>query len=136
VTEVEKGYDSRCLIQEYWNDLDIRELIHDIGYDDKVRELDERFAAMLTATHIKHWREERASDYDFWNYGYPKNAVGYFLDDIKYYILNSPLYAGALLLWPGFGDIPRAGCFRSRRGLFPSMNRGRRNLSVRWADGK
>jgi hypothetical protein len=88
VTEIENGYCPNCLIQEYWNDLDTRELIHDIGCDDKVADLDKRFAAMLTATDIKHWCEDRNSDYDFWNYGYPKNAAGYFYDDIKRYILR------------------------------------------------
>jgi hypothetical protein len=88
VREVENGYCPNCLIQEYWNDLDTRDLIHDIGCDDEVKELDKRFAAMLTATHIKHWCRERDSDYDFWNYGYPSNATGFFFEDIKQYILG------------------------------------------------
>ena len=40
------------------------ELIHDIGCDDAVKELDFRFRAMLTVTHVKHWRTERNSTYD------------------------------------------------------------------------
>jgi len=88
VTTVETGYCANCLIEEYWNDLDTRELIHDIGYDAEVRESDEKFAAMLTATNIKHWHTDRNSDYDFWNYGYPKNAAGFFFEDIKRHILR------------------------------------------------
>ena len=87
VLEVEKGYCPRCLIDEYWNDLDTRELIHEVGYDDSVKEADERFRAMLTATHVKHHHRGRESDYDFWNYGYPKNATGFFLEEIKRHIL-------------------------------------------------
>jgi hypothetical protein len=87
VAEVENGYCPKCLIQEYWNDLDTRELIHDIGCDDEVKEWDERFANMLTARHIKHWYTDRNSDYDFWNYGCPKNATGFFYEDVKRYIL-------------------------------------------------
>ncbi|HKT51700.1 MAG TPA: hypothetical protein VJV96_15480 [Candidatus Angelobacter sp.] len=90
VAEVEKGYCPNCLIDEYWNDLDTRELIHEIGCDDRVRETDARFAAMLTATHIKHWHKKRNTDYDFWNYGYPKNASGYFLEEVRRYILREP----------------------------------------------
>lgn len=87
VAEVEQGYCRRCTTYEYWNDLDIRELIHDIGSDSEVKDVDEKFAAMLTAREIKHWRKDRNSDYDFWNYGYPMNASGYFLEDVERYIL-------------------------------------------------
>jgi hypothetical protein len=62
------------LIDDYWINLEGRELIHDIGSDGRVKEADDRLRAMLTATHIKHYRRERESDYDFWNYGHPKNA--------------------------------------------------------------
>ena len=88
VQEVEKGYCPNCVIQEYWSDLDTRDLIPDIGCDEEVTELDKRFAGMLTDTHIKHWRTDRNSDYDFWNRGYPKNAAGLFFEDIKTYILG------------------------------------------------
>jgi hypothetical protein len=54
VAEVERGYCQNCVIEDYWNDLDIRELIHDIGSDGEVADIDKRFAAMLTATEIKH----------------------------------------------------------------------------------
>jgi len=89
VKEIENGRYSNCCIEDYWNDLDSRELIHDIGFDADVREVDERFAAMLMATDIKHWHTDRKSDYDFWNYGYPKNASGFFLEEVTRYVLRS-----------------------------------------------
>lgn len=90
VVEVEKGYCPDCSIAEYWNDLDTRELLHDVGCEAQVKDTDLRFAAMLTATHIKHHQKTRNTDYDFWNFGYPKNASGYFLEEIKHYILQEP----------------------------------------------
>jgi len=54
VTNLETDYCPNCVLEEYRNDLDTRELIHDIGYDAEVRESDETFAAVLTATNSKH----------------------------------------------------------------------------------
>jgi hypothetical protein len=88
VVEVERSYCPNCVIEEYWNDLDTRELIHDIGCDGEVNDADEKFAAMLTATEIKHWHADRDTNYDFWNHGYPKNASGYFLEDVKRHFLT------------------------------------------------
>jgi hypothetical protein len=90
VAEIENGGYSNCCIEDYWNDLDLRELIHDIGFEVAARESDERFAAILTATNIKHWHTDRNTSYDFWNYGYPKNASGYFLEDVQRHILRRP----------------------------------------------
>jgi hypothetical protein len=81
VTEVETGNHANCCIEDYWNDLDSLELIHDIGCDADVKETDERFAAILPATHIKHWHADRRSNYDFWiqyqrpTIGTPRNCV-------------------------------------------------------------
>jgi len=88
VSRVEQGDTSDWLYPEYWNFLCIREMIHDIGCDSRVIDADRRFASVLTATHIKHSYEDRNSDYDFWNYGYPKNASGYFYEEVKHYILK------------------------------------------------
>ena len=88
VAEVEQGYCADCLIEEYCNDLDTRELVDDIGCGDEVKELDERFATMLTATHIKPWRTDRKSEYAFWNYQYPRNATDLFYEGVKRYILG------------------------------------------------
>jgi hypothetical protein len=88
VTQVEEGYCPDCLIDEYWNDLDVRELIHEIGQDSAVADADARLRAVLTATNIKHRYKDRNTDYDFWNYGYPKNASGFFYQEIKRHILK------------------------------------------------
>jgi hypothetical protein len=76
------------LIDDYWIGLEVRDLIHDIGSDDRVKHADETFRSLLTGTHIKHYNRERHSDYDFWNFGYPKNATGCFLEQIKFHILG------------------------------------------------
>jgi hypothetical protein len=88
VAEVEKEYCPDCLIQEYWNDLDVRELIHGIGRDGEVKDANKRFATMLTSTNIKHWCTDRKTDYDLWNDGYPKNATGFFLREVEQYVLR------------------------------------------------
>jgi hypothetical protein len=76
------------LIDDYWIKLRMRDLIHEIGCDDRVKEADERFRKILTGLHIKHYERDRQSDYDFWNYGYPRNATGFFLEQIKFHILR------------------------------------------------
>ena len=63
-------------------------MIHDIGMDSEVKDVDEHFAAMLTAREVKHWHLGRKTDHDFWNYGYPKNASVYFLEDLKRHFLT------------------------------------------------
>lgn len=89
VTDIGKNECTRnWLIDDYWISLETRELIHDIGSDENVKEEDERFRGILTATNIKHYYRERDSNYDFWNYGYPKNATGFFYEQIKCHILN------------------------------------------------
>ena len=91
VASVENADSTRnWLIDDYWILLETRELIHDIGGDDRVTERDKRFGALLTATNIKHRHRDRHSDYDFWNYGYPMNATGFFYQQIKTHILQVP----------------------------------------------
>lgn len=83
------GKTQNWLIDDYWILIEIRELIHDIGRDDEVKQDDEKFRSILTATNIKHRHKERNTNYDFWNYGYPKNATGFFYEQIKLHILES-----------------------------------------------
>jgi hypothetical protein len=83
-----EGHTRNWLIDDYWILLETREAIHNLGIDDLVSEADQRFRALLTSTEIKHRRTERKSDYDFWNYGYPKNATGFFYEQIKIHILG------------------------------------------------
>lgn len=82
IEEVERGYCPDCLLDEYLNDLDTRTLIRLTGLDDKVKDLDERFKAMLIRTDLRISQEKTEIDNDFWNFGYPKNAKGYFLQEI------------------------------------------------------
>jgi hypothetical protein len=84
----ETGRTNNWLIDDYWIFLEMRDLIHDIGCDDRVKQTDDRFRAMLTAKEIRHRHGERHDDYDFWNYGYPSNSSGFFYEQIKFHILN------------------------------------------------
>jgi len=76
------------LIDDYWIFLEIRELIHEIGHDADVIQADEIFRSMLVRTDIKHRHKDRKSEYDFWNYGYPKNASGFFFQQIRLHVLQ------------------------------------------------
>lgn len=87
VNEVERGYCPSCLLEEYYNDLDTRDLIRLVGLDDRVKNLDQRFITLLTRRDLR-MRKSNLAD-DFWNYGYPKNASGFFLEEIKRYIKSS-----------------------------------------------
>jgi len=82
VEDVERGYCHDCLFDEYLNDLDTRTLIRLAGLDDNVKDLDERFKVMLTRNDLRVSPEKPDVTNDFWNFGYPKNATGYFLQEI------------------------------------------------------
>jgi hypothetical protein len=80
VTEVEQGY-TRGL-EDYRNDLDLRRIIQLAdAVDAEVRELDERLRRILTPTKQRVW--ESGPDHPFWDFGYPRNASGEFLRDLK-----------------------------------------------------
>jgi hypothetical protein len=77
--EVKQGY--RFGLEDYRNDLDLRGVIALIGQDEEVREADERLHAMLTATDQRVW-ESFGGD-PFWDFGYPRNATGELLRDLR-----------------------------------------------------
>ena len=80
VEQVERGY--RLGLEDYRNDLDFRAIIALAGAeDDEVRALDRRFRAMLTNATVRVW--ESAAGDPFWDFGYPKNAGGDLLDDLR-----------------------------------------------------
>ena len=79
VEEVEHGY--KLGLEDYRNDLDLRGIIGMVGLDDQVRDLDRRLEDMLTARDKRVW--ESASSDPFWDFGYPKNARGELLEDLK-----------------------------------------------------
>ena len=80
VNEVEKGY--KLGLEDYRNDLDLRMIIeYAKAGDGEVRELDERLRAMLVPTKKRLW--ESGAGKPFWDFGYPRNASGQLLRDLK-----------------------------------------------------
>jgi hypothetical protein len=79
VTEVERGY--KLGLEDYRNDLDLRAVLDLIGPADDVCEADERLAAQLTRTDVRVW--ESAPGEPFWDFGYPRNASGELLADLR-----------------------------------------------------
>ena len=79
VESVEHGY--KLGLEDYRNDLDLRGIIAMLGLDSEVQDLDLRFEAMLTDRDKRVW--ETSGDAPFWDFGYPRNASGELLEDIK-----------------------------------------------------
>lgn len=79
VAEVERGYEFG--LEDYRNDLDLRGTIASLGLDGAVAEADDRFRALLTDCDVRVW-ESGAGD-PFWDFGYPRNAGGDLLRDLK-----------------------------------------------------
>ncbi|HET8550049.1 MAG TPA: hypothetical protein VFL57_18695 [Bryobacteraceae bacterium] len=79
VEEVERGYEYG--LEDYRNDLDLRGVIAMAGLDHDVADMDKRLAAMLTRTDVRVW--ESASQHPFWDFGYPRNASGPLLKDLR-----------------------------------------------------
>ena len=78
VAEVERGY--KFGLEDYRNDLDLRGIISMLGMDDEVRELDQRFEALLIEREKRIW--ESSGEHPFWDFGYPSNAGRQLLEDI------------------------------------------------------
>jgi len=79
VESIEHGY--KLGLEDYRNDLDLRGIIAMLGLDGEVQELDRRFEAMLTDREKRVW--ETSAGEPFWDFGYPRNAQGELLDDLK-----------------------------------------------------
>lgn len=80
VEQVERGY--RLGIEDYRNDLDIRGILRLAEAEDaEVRALDARLEALLTDAKVRVW--ESAPGDPFWDFGYPKNAGGDLIDDLR-----------------------------------------------------
>ncbi|MGA8599571.1 MAG: hypothetical protein WB676_33025 [Bryobacteraceae bacterium] len=79
--EVEQGY--RYCLDEYRHDLDLRGAIATAGLDHEpeVQQADERLRALLTGTDERVW--ESFSGDAFWDFGYPRNASGLLLRDLR-----------------------------------------------------
>jgi hypothetical protein len=80
VGEVEAGY--RYRLEEYRHDLDLRGAIAITGLagEPEVQEADERLRSLLTGG-ARIW--ESFSGDAFWDFGYPRNAGGLLLRDLR-----------------------------------------------------
>lgn len=79
VDAVESGY--RFGLDDYRNDLDIRSLIEAVGLGAEVAGEDARFRALLAHTGEPVWSSDAADA--FWVRGYPRNASGELLRDLR-----------------------------------------------------
>jgi hypothetical protein len=79
VDAVESGY--RFGLDDYRNDLDIRSLIGAVGLADKVAAEDARLRRLLTDTGKTIWSSDAPDA--FWVHGYPRNASGELLGDLR-----------------------------------------------------
>jgi hypothetical protein len=79
VESVEHGY--KLGLEDYRNDLDLRGIIAMLGLDGEVEDLDRRFEVMLTDREKRVWESSPAEP--FWDFGYPRNAKGELLEDLK-----------------------------------------------------
>jgi hypothetical protein len=80
VERVEQGYSFG--LEDYRNDLDARAILRLAdAEDDEVIALDERLKKQLTACDKRVW--ESAPGDPFWDFGYPRNAHGDLLDDLR-----------------------------------------------------
>jgi len=79
VEEVERGY--RFGLEDYRNDLDIRGILRMLALDNEVTDLDRRLEANLTHGDKRVW--ETAADNPFWDFGFPRNAHGQLLEDLR-----------------------------------------------------
>jgi predicted ATPase len=79
VEEVEQGY--RLSIFDYRNDLDIRGMLGMLGVEDDIAAEDDRLRRMLTAPDKRVW--ESMDGDPWWDFGYPKNASGTLLEDLR-----------------------------------------------------
>lgn len=79
VEEVERGY--RYGLEDYRNDLDLRGILAMVGLDDDVRDLDQRFEALLIDRQTRVW--ESTGNNPAWDFGYPSNAGEQLREDLR-----------------------------------------------------
>ena len=80
VEAVERGY--KLGLEDYRNDLDIRSLIAFTELDREVVPEDDRFRKLLIRTRQAVWESD--TPHAFWVCGYPKNASGALLKDLRH----------------------------------------------------
>jgi hypothetical protein len=79
VDAVESGY--RFGLDDYRNDLDIRSLIEAVGLGAEVTGEDARLRALLAHSDQPVWSSDAPNA--FWVKGYPRNASGELLNDLR-----------------------------------------------------
>ena len=79
VALVEQGYPLG--LDDYRNDLDLRELIAEAGLDSHVKAADERLRQALAPARRPIWESDVPDA--FWVLGYPRNASGELLADLR-----------------------------------------------------
>src|SRR5258708_1315794 len=79
VDEVERGY--KFGLEDYRNDLDLRAIIGMVGLDEEFQEPDDRLKPLVTAQDVRVG--ESGGEDSFWDFGYPKNAKGELLGDLR-----------------------------------------------------
>jgi hypothetical protein len=80
VAEVERGYGYG--LNDYRHDLDLRGVIATLGIEDaSVQDADDRLRGMLIETDVRLW--ESLPGEPFWDFGYPRNASGRLLRDLR-----------------------------------------------------
>ncbi len=80
VDAVEEGYSLN--LEDYRNDLDLRAIISRAGLQADVEDADRKLRACLVFSEESVWDCEDNPD-AFWLYGYPRNAKGDLLDDLR-----------------------------------------------------
>ena len=91
VDRVGNGY--RLGLADYRNDLDLRSLIAFAGLDSEVEAEDQRLRGLLTDLNTPVWSSDVPGA--FWVLGYPKNAAGELLEDLKSEGLQGHLPSGS-----------------------------------------
>lgn len=79
VSEVEAGY--RLHLEDYRNDLDLRAIIARVGLEKDAADADRRLRSCLVFSADSVWDCEITEAW--WIFGYPKNAKGDLLKDLK-----------------------------------------------------
>jgi hypothetical protein len=80
VEQVERGYPLG--LEDYRNDLDIRAIIERAqAENEEIRALDARLKKMLTSRETRVWDSGQGAA--FWDFGYPNNAAGELLEDLR-----------------------------------------------------
>ncbi len=79
VRQVERGYPLG--LEDYRNDLDVRTLIEVAQIGSEVADEDARFRRLLTGTSQAVWSSDAPNA--FWVMGYPSNAAGELLADLR-----------------------------------------------------